>query len=124
MKKTFECIRCGKCCLHCTPEFTEEEMKNVMQEAKFMKIDFVECEDKGKKYYYTRRNLEAYMRILMLLKIGAKYKKEDIINNTCPEYPCEFYSKEHKKCLIYDKRPHVCRYFGDRKEELFKCLNL
>ena len=114
----FICKRCGKCC-GLVP-FSELEYQNVKEEAKAMNISF----DKG----YLRGKLLVYFpkkALNDLANINIKQSDKEL-EKSLNKLTCPFLERSVLgicSCRIYEKRPEVCRLFGNGSHPMLVCPN-
>lgn len=114
---TFNCKRCGKCCGFVP--FTKAEYNNIRKEAKELKISFEKTDFDGRVVYFPKELLKIFNSINEQMPL-------DELQQTINKLNCPFLEKNAFgvcSCKIYDKRPEVCRLFGNGKHPNLICPN-
>ena len=113
----FVCKRCGKCCGFVP--FTKKEYNNIRKEAKELNISFEKSDMFGKTVYFPKKLFNKFTSINENISIE---EMQQIIG----ELTCPFLERNALglcSCKIYDKRPEVCRLFGNGKHPRLICPN-
>ncbi len=111
---SFECKRCGRCCIHSIVQFEKHEYERISSIAAAKGIEFV-CMTDRQGEFYVQKN--AFNNLLEAMK-RPQLSGELVLG-------CEFLEKDGNcfKCSIYDLRPQVCKDFGlGLRPETF-CIN-
>ena len=90
-----KCLKCGKCCMVCTDaQLTKEEVAS--GKYKHQKRNY-----KGRLYRFSNQ-------ILKRKKAYIEELKRDV-------FMCYYFDPIKRLCMIYEKRPTVCRGFDCNK---------
>lgn len=111
----FICHRCGKCCGFVP--FTAKEYRAIKREAKELHISFVKATLNDQLVFYPKKLLRK------MESITPKMSDEDL-KATVESLVCPFLERNAVgicSCKIYDKRPEVCRLFGQSDHPYLTC---
>lgn len=106
--ENFKCKRCGKCC-GIVP-FSKTEYKEVQHIAQKLHISFIKNKIGDKTIYFPKRTLKNLIQL----------EKDNSVDLTCPFLKFE---GMFTSCLIYEKRPEICRLFGKGGHPYLICPN-
>lgn len=116
MTNNFQCKRCGRCCG--VVPFTKAEYKTIRSIAKKMHIGFIKNDLEGRTVYLPKKTAKALCQKIEVIQNGGEMNFDDL---SCPFLTFDEFGKS--SCTIYEKRPRVCRLFGEIEHPCMKCPN-
>lgn len=115
----FKCKRCGRCC-GIVP-FNKTEFNAIRDTAKKMHISFVKSELCGQTVFFPKH---VYKRFLAASQIADREHR--LLDNQLDGLRCPFLEFDNdglSRCVIYDRRPGICRMYGRGGHPFLTCPN-